>query len=72
MIYSKNESTKIRTLPLDKNVIISLDDGNGRYTVDQYKFVQKFDLYKSTGGEKDYYVTIKNGVVTKVESIYRP
>lgn len=67
MIYEKNESTKVRTFSLDKNIIIALDDGAGQYFIDNSKFLQdkKYQEY-------NFYITTKNGLVTKIESIYRP
>lgn len=71
MIYEKNESAKIRTFPLDKNVIISIDEGSGRYVIDQYKFMQEFKSY-NLPGRYDFSITITNGIVKQFDSIYRP
>lgn len=73
MIYNKNESTKIRTFPLDKNTTISIDltspeTGIDSFEINQSQFIEKFKLR----AQDEFMIDIENGVVKNIVSIFRP
>lgn len=66
MSVSKNESTKIRTLPLDKNAIIRFN--NSSEIINKSNFIENKEYQEYY----DFDVTTKNGVITGIEIIFKP
>ena len=73
--YEKNESTKIRTLPLDKNTIISIYTKSefgqllGPYGIDQSQFMKEFNLYgDNLYNGYHFEISITDGIVKKIDS----
>jgi hypothetical protein len=81
--YVVNDNKKLRTFPVSKSVVVVLHPGEGAEYKHTFSFADFRTLYETSnekvvGGrhyliaDSLFYVTMKNGVVTRIENLWTP